>query len=351
MNRKKNGELYYVERLICSGARSEGSITHFIANGRDLTDRVRLEEQLLQAQKMDAIGHLAGGVAHDFNNLLTIITSYSELALDAVPQDRPLEAKIQEILLGGTKGSGTDAATARLQPETAPGFACCRPESGHRRIAKTLPRLISEDIEFTFSPGDGLGQVRVDPVQIEQVLMNLAANARDAMPQGGRCSMETSDVRLERFHLRINKRRSHGALCSDHRKRRWLRNSSRGPAHIFEPFYTTKPAGKGTGLGLATVYGIVKQNKGFIWASVNQTGHGFQNLFALHCRAILQNAGGHREAPPTGASETVLLVEDEPAVRRATAEFLALQGYSVLEAKDGVDALAVAGALARPSIC
>src|SRR5262252_8186971 len=192
VNRKKNGELYYVEETICPVRDHEGEITHFISNGRDLTERLRLEEQLLQAQKMDAIGRLAGGVAHDFNNLLTIITSYSELALDAVPQKSPLEAKLHEILQAARRAAELTRqllAFSRKQPQA---LRVVELDSVVGAIAKTLPRLIGEDIDFIFTPGENTGRVRIDPIQMEQVLMNLAANARDAMPQGGHLRIETS---------------------------------------------------------------------------------------------------------------------------------------------------------------
>ena len=266
VNRKKNGDLYYVEESICPVRDADGQITHFISNGRDLTDRLRLEAQLLQAQKMDAIGRLAGGVAHDFNNLLTIITSYSELALDTVPQNSPLESKIQEILQAARRAAELTRqllAFSRKQPQALRVVELNQVVAG---IAKTLPRLIGEDIEFSYAPGAGVGCVRVDPMQIEQVLMNLAANARDAMPQGGHLKIETSNVQLDDDYIHGKPAvipRGHYALIT-------VSDDGTGIPredlpHIFEPFYTTKPSGKGTGLGLATVYGIVKQNKGFIW--------------------------------------------------------------------------------------
>ena len=168
VNRKRIGDLYYVEESICPVRDGDGQITHFISNGRDLTERLRLEAQLLQAQKMDAIGRLAGGVAHDFNNLLTIITSYSELALDATSQDSPLEAKIREILLAARRAAELTRqllAFSRKQPQA---LRVMELNPVIRGIAKTLPRLIGEDIEFSFLPGDGLGPVRIDPIQIEQ---------------------------------------------------------------------------------------------------------------------------------------------------------------------------------------
>jgi len=345
VNRKKNGELYYVEQTICPVRDAAGNVSHFVSNGRDLTDRLRLEAQLMQSQKMDAIGNLAGGVAHDFNNLLTIITSYAELALDEVPKSSPLEAKIQEILQAARRAAELTRqllAFGRKQPQA---LRVADLNQVIARIAHTLPRLIGEDIDFTFVPGEGLGPVRVDPLQVEQILMNLAANARDAMPQGGHLRIENSDLRLERDYIHC-----HQATIPPGRYI-LITVTDDGSGiphehlpHIFEPFYTTKPAGKGTGLGLATVYGIVKQNRGFIWA-YSEPAMGTVFKIYLPCvggRDPMRDVVDVKAEPATRGSETVLLVEDEQSLRRATAEFLTLQGYTVLEAKDGVDALAVA---------
>jgi PAS domain S-box-containing protein len=346
VNRKKSGELYYVEESICPVRDSSGEITHFVANGRDMSERMRLEAQLSQAQKMDAIGRLAGGVAHDFNNLLTIITSYSELALDSVPQQSPLETKIQEILLAARRAAELTRqllAFSRKQPQALRVMDLNQVVAN---IAKTLPRLIGEDIEFTFMPGSNVGRARIDPMQIEQILMNLAANARDAMPRGGHLRIETFHVQLDDDYIHDKPAvipKGNYALITVNDDGAGIPREDL--PHIFEPFYTTKPSGKGTGLGLATVYGIVKQNKGFIWV-YSEPGSG--TVFKIY----LPSAGGKTPAVEpekrdvdilTRGTETVLLVEDEAAVRRATAEFLGLQGYHVLEAKDGVDALATAG--------
>ncbi|PYX49722.1 MAG: hypothetical protein DMG79_07850 [Acidobacteria bacterium] len=347
VNRKKNGELYYLEESICPVRDGEGHITHFIANGRDLTERMRMQAHLLQAQKMDAIGNLAGGIAHDFNNLLTIITSYAELSLDAVPHDSPLESKIQEILLAARRAAELTRQLLGFSRKQPQALRVADLNQVITRIANTLPRLIGEDIQFTFNRGEGLGAVRVDPLQIEQILMNLASNARDAMPQGGHLRIETSDERLDDAYVQCKK-----AVIPIGRYA-LITVSDDGAGiptehlpHIFEPFYTTKPSGKGTGLGLATVYGIVKQNKGYIWA-YSEAAMGTVFKIYLPCVAGVDSAKTNEnfktEAMPRG-SETVLLVEDETAVRTATAEFLKLQGYSVLEAKDGIDALVVARA-------
>jgi two-component system, cell cycle sensor histidine kinase and response regulator CckA len=351
VNRRKNGELYYVEESISPVRDVEGRITHFISNGRDLTERVRLEAQLVQAQKMDAIGRLAGGVAHDFNNLLTIITSYSELALDVVADDPALANKIREILLAARRAAELTRqllAFSRKQPRA---LRVADLNQVIADIAKTLPRLIGEDIEFSFAAGQKLGKVRVDPVQIEQILMNLSSNARDAMPQGGQLRIETSAINLDEEYAD----RKQAVIPKGHYAQITVSDTGSGILpehlpHIFEPFYTTKPETKGTGLGLATVYGIVKQNKGFIWAySEPKMGTVFK--IYLPCVARYgQTAEGEtfKAEKAVGGSETILLVEDEQAVRKATAEFLGLQGYTVLEAKDGVDALAVAGTHRSP---
>ena len=282
-----------------SGAgRPKEQITHFIANGRDLTERLRLEAQLLQAQKMDAVGRLAGGVAHDFNNLLTIITSYSELALDDVPEDSPVASKIQEVLLAAKRAAELTRqllAFSRKQPQ-ALRVVDLNPVVA--AIAKTLPRLIGEDIEFSFIPGQGLGPVRVDPVQMEQVLMNLAANARDAMPEGGHLRIETSQVHLDQDYIQ---QKPAAIPVGDYAVITVSDDGCGIPrehiAHVFEPFYTTKPAGKGTGLGLATVYGIVKQNKGYIWVYSEQ---GSGTVFKIYLPCAVKARGAQLTKPPTG---------------------------------------------------
>ena len=345
VNRKKNGELYYQEASIGPVRNATGQITHFIANGRDLTERRRLEAQLVQAQKMDAIGRLAGGVAHDFNNLLTIITSYAELALDAAPKNESLEAKIHEILLAARRAAQLTRqllAFSRTQPQLL-RVVDLNHVTGS--IAKLLPRLIGEDIEFTFVPGDNVGQVKIDPLQIEQVLMNLAANARDAMPQGGHLRIETSTIRLDDDYINLKPAvipKGDYALIT-------ISDDGCGISkevlpHIFEPFYTTKPSGKGTGLGLATVYGIVKQNKGYVWVySEEGCGTVFKiYLPSVEARKHLDNIERREPEPVASGTETILLVEDEHAVRSPAADFLRMRGYSVIEACDGQQALITA---------
>ena len=344
VNRKKDGGVYYIDESISPIRDSAGEITHFVSNGRDLTDRLHLEAQLLQAQKMDAIGRLAGGVAHDFNNLLTIITSYSELALDSVVSGSPTQTRLQEILSAARRAAELTRqllAFSRQQPQ-ALRVAELNPVVGG--IVKTLHRLIGEDIELIFVPGEELGRIRLDPVQIEQILMNLASNSRDAMPQGGQLTIQTSDVQLDEQYVD----RKNAIIPLGRYAVLTVTDTGAGiPAdhlsHVFEPFYTTKPSGKGTGLGLATVYGIVKQNHGFVWV-YSEPGMGTTFKIYLPCVA---NQPVTPEIPQITCesvlrgNETVLLVEDEEALRRAAAEFLSLRGYTVLEARDGLDALSV----------
>jgi signal transduction histidine kinase/ActR/RegA family two-component response regulator len=344
VNRKKNGELYYTDENITAIQDAEGRITHFVSNTRDLTERLRLEAKLLQSQKMDAIGRLAGGIAHDFNNLLTIITSYSELALDSIVPGSPTQLRIREILSAARRAADLTRqllAFSRKQPQ-ALRVAELNPVISD--IAKILHRLIGEDIDLIYSLGEGLGKVRLDPIQIEQVLMNLAANSRDAMPQGGKLTIETANVTLDEQFAD----RKQAVIPTGRYALITVTDTGTGIAaenlpHIFEPFYTTKTSGQGTGLGLATVYGIVKQNHGFVWA-YSEAGMG--TIFKIYLPCVEEHAvavsvaDSAAEAVPRG-TETILLVEDEEPLRRAAAEYLRLRGYNVLEARNGLDALTV----------
>lgn len=255
------------------------------------------------------------------------------------PQDSPLEDKLHEILLAARRAAELTRqllAFSRKQPQALRVVEVNQVVSN---IAKMLPRLIGEDIKSDFVSGEHLGQVRIDPVQLEQVLMNLAANARDALPQGGHLSIETSDVHLTSNYIQgkpamIPLGRYTLITVTDH----GCGIPPQDLTHIFEPFYSTKPSGKGTGLGLATVYGIVKQNHGFIWV-YSEPGSGTVFKIYLPCVSA-HNAPGKsepvRSEPVPCGTETILLVEDEAAVRDATREFLRLQGYHVIEAGDGL---------------
>jgi len=342
INRKKNGETITVEKAITPLRNPEGEITHFISTGRDITDQRRLESTLQQAQKMDAIGRLAGGVAHDFNNLLMVISAYGELTMDALAEDHPLRQNVGEIIAAARRAADLTRqllAFSRKQMQSLQRLDLNAVIGG---VSKMLQRLIGEDIQLAFVPGKDLGRVKADPVQIEQVLMNLAANARDAMPCGGKLTIETANLRLDEAYAQ-----RHSMVPPGDYVMFAVSDSGEGiaeqhQAHIFEPFYTTKEAGKGTGLGLATVYGIVKQNGGFIWVySEPGLGTAFK-VYLPRVRSTMEEARTARnDGKLPGGSETVLLVEDESAVRQPAREFLARCGYTVLEASDGEDALRV----------
>jgi signal transduction histidine kinase/ActR/RegA family two-component response regulator len=297
------------------------------------------DEQLRQAQKMEAIGNLAGGIAHDFNNLLTVITGYSELVLKKMPEMDPQRRKLEEIKKAGDRAAALTqqllAFSRRqiLQPKVVDVNAII---SG---MASMLQRLVGEDVHVNIALGPGIGSVKADPGQLEQVIMNLVVNARDAMPNGGKVTIET--VNVDRVPVFSN--RSDGGI-----KRPYimLAVSDTGSgmdeatrARIFEPYFTTKAAGKGTGLGLSTVYGIVKQSDGEILV-YSEPGHGAAFKIYLprvdHTAADL-GAASPAESLPAG-TETILLVEDEPGVRAFAGEALRMQGYTILEAKHGIDA-------------
>jgi two-component system cell cycle sensor histidine kinase/response regulator CckA len=342
-NRKKNGEIFFAEKTITPLHDAEGKITHFISNDRDITERRRLETQLQQAQKMDAIGKLAGGVAHDFNNLLMVISAYAELMLDSVAPEHPLRRNVQEIMTASRRAADLTRQLLAFGRKQVQSLQLVDLNWIVEEINKMLPRLIGEDIELIFAPGQNLGKVKADLVQIEQIVMNLAANARDAMPKGGKLTIETANVQLDEDYVQehlivpagdyvlLAVTDSGTGIASEHM------------AHIFEPFYTTKEAGKGTGLGLATVYGIVKQNGGFVWV---YSEPGLGTTFKIYLPRVQQGIEKIHSSKPIEISskgcETVLLVEDELAVRQSTREYLMLNGYIVLEAKNGEDALCIA---------
>lgn len=349
VNRKKNGESFILEKVITPLKNPEGAITHFISTGRDVTDEKKLQSELQQSQKMEAIGRLAGGVAHDFNNLLMVISGYGELALESLPAENDLRPKVAEIVSASRRAADLTRQLLAFGRKQMQSLRLLDLNTELADIRRMLPRLIGEDIRFEFVPGKGLKPVKADPVQIEQIVINLAVNARDAMPKGGELRVETRNVHLDQTY-----REKHAIVPAGDYVLLQVSDTGIGIAaehlpHIFEPFYTTKDEGKGTGLGLATVYGIVKQNGGFIWVySEPKLGTTFKIYLPLAESGVLQASppSGH-EGLPRG-SETILLVEDEAAVRQCTREFLTSQGYTVLEAVNGEEALKVSRAYCGP---
>jgi PAS domain S-box-containing protein len=342
INRRKDGSLYNEQMVITPVQDEQGKVTHFIAVKQDVTEHKHLEEQVRQAQKMEAVGQLAGGVAHDFNNLLTIINGYSELVLGRLKPNDPMQGYLEEIKKAGERAASLTRqlmAFSRLQvlsPRVLDLNALVA------EVQKMLRRLIGEDIELTTVQGPALGRVMADPGQIEQILMNLAVNARDAMPQGGKLVIETANVDLDDAYAR-----THGVVTPGHYVMLAVSDSGCGmdaetQVHIFEPFFTTKELGKGTGLGLATVYGIVKQSGGYIWV-YSEPGKGTTLKVYL---PRVEDVDESVQAPepsvytPSG-TETILLVEDEEAVRALASKILQALGYKVIESANPEDALRI----------
>jgi len=311
-----------------------------ILTGRDITTRERLEGQLRQAQKMEALGRFAGGVAHDFNNLLTAIQGYTSLLLADLGPDDPRREDLEEI-----RRASERAAELTRQILAFSRHHVVEPETVDLNrlilgLERLLPRLIGEDVALVTALEPSLAPVRVDPRQLEQVILNLVVNARDAMPQGGRLTLETANDLVSESDPRACPDLPPGTYVV-------LTVSDTGtgvdPAilpNIFDPFFTTKEPGRGTGLGLATVYGIVKQGGGQIEAE-SMPGEGA--TFRIYLPAAPAGEGGRQHpaatAPGPGGSETVLLVEDEESVRVFATKALEKQGYRVLQARHGRDAL------------
>ncbi|MGZ4817008.1 MAG: PAS domain S-box protein [Terriglobales bacterium] len=340
INRKKNGELYWTEKTVTPIVDERGEVRNFISNDRDITERRALEQQLLQSQKMDAVGQLAGGVAHDFNNLLMVISSYAELLSDSIcATNAKAHHQAQEILKAARRAAALTQQLLAFSRKQVMSPRILDLNTVLAEIGKMLPRLIGEDIQVVIRPGAALWKVKADPVQIEQVIMNLAVNARDAMPRGGQLVLETSNERLDEDYCRL-----HVGVSSGEHVMLTVSDTGCGIApeiqpRIFEPFFTTKERGKGTGLGLPTVYGIVKQSGGSVWV-YSEVGHG--TVIKVYLPRANAVAGTEHEqpaaAPPPRGSETILVVEDEEAVRESMCEYLTARGYTVLQGKNGVDA-------------
>jgi two-component system cell cycle sensor histidine kinase/response regulator CckA len=339
-HRKKDGKVFEVEIISHRLDYAGRQVRLMVA--QDISERQALEEQLRQAQKMEAVGRLAGGVAHDFNNLLMVIKGHTELLLNAMPV--PAQAKkIEQI----------DRAADRATALTRQLLAFSRMQVLQPRVlnlngvveemGKLLPRLIGEHIELVLRTGPDLGMIRADPSQMEQIIMNLAVNARDAMPDGGKLLIETSNVELDHAYHTAHPLIRPGRYVLFSVSDTGTGMDAETQARIFEPFFTTKIQGKGTGLGLATVYGVVKQSGGFVWV-YSEVGKG--TSFKIYLPRVAQLEDQQTPEPaqeaPSGVG-TILLAEDEQEVREVAREFLESGGYTVLEARDGSEALRLAG--------
>jgi len=341
INKRKDGSLYNENATISPVLDATGKIVNYMAVKRDVTREVQLEKRLRQAGKMEAIGQLAGGIAHDFNNLLQVIKGYTDVTIQEMPDDAPWHDDLMEVA----------AAAKRAAELTRQLLAFSRRQVLHPtdlninevvdKLRKLIQRLIGENIELDFIPSHELGAVRADRGQIEQILINLCVNARDAMPNGGKIIIETENVLINNAYVQLHPEVQVGRYIM-------LTVTDTGCGiekelldKIFDPFYTTKEEGKGTGMGLATVYGIVKQHKGHInvYSEANKG-----TAFKIYLPRIERKAC---EVPPeipgpvVGGTETILLAEDETSVLSLAVRILEDAGYSVLTAKDGKDAIRV----------
>jgi two-component system cell cycle sensor histidine kinase/response regulator CckA len=347
--RAKSGRWIDVSASFAVLRDKEGAIVGTLGIVSDVTEQRRLEEQLRQSQKMDAVGRLAGGIAHDFNNLLTVITGRSELLLARLGPGDPLRRHADLIEQTATRAAGLTRQLLTFSRKQAVEFQVLDLNAVLDGMEKILRRLIGEHIDLATVTRAGLGRVRADSGQIEQVILNLAINARDAMPRGGRLTLETDNVELDEAYARRHVGVRPGPYVMLAVSDTGIGMDAETQARLFEPFFTTKPAGKGTGLGLATVYGIVKQSGGSVWV-YSEVGRGttFKVYVPRVDEAPASVSAARGPAPAPRGSETVLLVEDAAGLRDMAREILELSGYAVLIARHGSEALLVAQQHAGP---
>ncbi|HUF93900.1 MAG TPA: PAS domain S-box protein [Candidatus Limnocylindria bacterium] len=337
----KDGSVVWVDLMVSMLREASGEPKYLIAVVQDITARRQLEQELLHAQRMEGVGQLAGGIAHDFNNLLTVIGGRSELALAKLQPADPLRRDLDLIKKTADRAAALTRQLLAFSRKQVIQRRVVDPNDAVDNSTNLLKRLIGEDIELVFLPAADLGRVRVDPGNFEQVIVNLAVNARDAMRAGGRLTIETSNVTLDAGYAGRHVGLTPGPYVMIAVSDNGAGMDAETQARIFEPFFTTKGPGKGTGLGLATVYGIVKHSEGHIRV-YSEPGVG--TVFKIY----LPRTDAAPEAEPPGnttaaeGTETVLLVEDEAEVRSLAREVLERLGYTLLEANSADDALLIA---------
>ena len=342
VNRKKDGTLYTESATISPVKTPSGKITHYVAVKRDITEHLELEAKFQQAQKLEAIGRLAGGVAHDYNNMINVILGYTQMAMAQVRDHPKLYEQLEQVLAAAHRSSEITqqllafARKQTIKPEIIPLNASIE------NSLRMLHRLIGENIDLAWHPGKTVGNVYVDPVQLEQMLANLCVNARDAIADVGKLTIETDRVTIDDAYCKSHPEALPGDYAVLEVSDNGCGMSAEVMEKIFEPFYTTKEVGKGTGLGLSSVYGIVRQNKGFIHVySEEGKGTTFRIYFPHHETPgkILETR--QTVAPVKGKGERVLVVEDEPMLIEVTREILKAAGYVVVTATRPEEALQI----------
>ena len=318
----------------------KGNVAGVLGIARDVTEQRELEQRLIQSQKMDAIARLAGGVAHDFNNMLTAIQGYSALLLTQLPEADSRRENVEEILKAGERAAALTRQLLAFSRRQVLEPRVLDLNEVVRNLSRMLSRLIGENIELSFSPAPDLWHVLADPGQLEQVLLNLAINARDAMPRGGRLTIETRNTQLDGSHWRKDFPVQSGDYALVAVSDTGVGIPPEVQSRLFEPFFTTKPRGEGTGLGLSTVYGIVKQSGGYIWVYSEPGAGSTFKVYLPRVDAPLSPSETPRSSTAARGSETILFVEDEREVRSLVEKLLRLQGYKVLSAADPSAAIA-----------
>jgi PAS domain S-box-containing protein len=343
INKKKDGTLFTAESSISPVRDATGKITSHVAVERDITADLALDEQVRQGQKMESIGRLAGGIAHDFNNLLSVILAYTGFLLEQVREGDPFAVDLREVMKAGERAAALTRQLLAFGRKQMLQPVALDLNAALADIASMLGRIIGEDIEIVWRPSPGLGLVCADPGQIDQIVMNLVVNARDAMPGGGRLTIETANVDIDEASAALHAPVQRGRYIALSVTDTGTGMDANTLAKIFEPFYTTKQPGKGTGLGLATVYGAVKQTGGDVRVhSEVDNGTTFSIYLPRELDANTAAAVRRPSSAPRAGTATILVVDDEDAIRRVADRILVAAGYTVLTAASGPEALGLA---------
>jgi len=348
VNKKKDGSLYHAEAVISSIRDEKGHIVNYVAVSRDVSREIELEEQFRQAQKMESVGRLAGGIAHDFNNLLTSILGFSRLILDSLSEKDPIQTDVKEIIRAGERAAKLTRQLLAFGRKQIMQVCPLDINDVVIEMDQLLRRTLGEDVELVTILGEKLGTVEADIGLLEQVLMNLAVNARDAMPKGGKLSITTKQTTLDEEFCQNRLGMNPGEYIILSVKDFGCGMDIEVLDHAFEPFFTTKGKGKGTGLGLATVYGIVKQFRGTIELDSKVDQGTTVKIYLPAVNKKAQSLPPKTNTKALGGEETILVVEDEDTIRNLTVRMLKSLGYNILEARHGGEALLIGERYDKP---